>query len=277
MKADPIVRPPAVAGTFYPEERQPLLETIDTLLLPEAGDGALDAKVLVVPHAAYRYSAAVAATAFRTLRGRAIERVVMLGPAHRAPLQGLALPGADAFATPLGEVPVDQELARRVLALPQVDTVPGAHAFEHGLEVQLPFLQRLLPRFSILPLVVGASLAHEVAEVLDLVWGGPETLILVSSDLSHYLPYRLAQRVDRETCDILLTLDGVVSHDQACGATPLNGLLHAARRHGLTPQLLDLRNSADTAGELGCVVGFLAMAFVEPEEKTLSDMRLAHR
>ncbi|MFC4160636.1 AmmeMemoRadiSam system protein B [Chitinimonas lacunae] len=264
MPTDHTVRPPAVAGVFYPEDREVLLDTVDALLHPALTAPELSAKILVVPHATYQVCAPVAACAYRTLRGRSIERVVLLGPAHRAPLRGLALPGVTAFSTPLGEVALDAELAARALALSQVTTVPGAHTFEHSLEVQLPFLQRLLPQFTILPLAVGAALADEVADVLEQVWGGPETLIVVSSDLSHYLPYALAQRVDKQTCNTLLTLDGIISHDQACGATPLNGLVRAAQRHGLRPHLLDLRNSGDTAGEAGCVVGFAALAYTEP-------------
>jgi AmmeMemoRadiSam system protein B len=192
--------------------------------------------------------------------------VVLLGPVHRVPVRGLALPGALAFATPLGTVPIDREAADRLRALPQVTTSAAAHAPEHSLEVQLPFLQEVLDQFTLVPLAVGDVGAEQVAEVIDAAWGGPETVIVVSSDLSHYLPYERARRIDADSCDAILHLRGELDHDQACGGTPINGLVHVARRRGLIPHLLDLRNSGDTAGDRHRVVGYAAFAFTEPSD-----------
>lgn len=262
-------RPPAVAGSFYPGQGEALGREVGALLAAAATDEASGPvpKALVVPHAGYIYSGPIAAAAYARLapwRAR-LRRVVLLGPVHRVPVRGLALPGAAAFATPLGEVAIDQEAVAALAGLPQVVVSPAAHAHEHSLEVQLPFLQSVLADFRLVPLAVGDATPEEVAEVLERLWGGPETLILVSSDLSHYLPYREAQAVDRETVDRILTLDGPLIHHQACGGTPINGLLLAARRHGLRPRLLDLRNSGDTAGDRSRVVGYAAIAFHEDE------------
>jgi hypothetical protein len=187
--------------------------------------------------------------------------VVLLGPAHRVPVRGLALPDAQRFETPLGKVEVDLEAVALLRGLPQVIDSRQAHAAEHSLEVQLPFLQRVLGEFRLVPLAVGSATAEAVAEVLDRLWGGDETLIVVSSDLSHYLPYDSARQTDRATMDRLLALDGPLDHEQACGATPINGLLLAARRRGLRAELLDLRNSGDTAGDRRRVVGYAAIGF----------------
>jgi len=220
-------------------------------------------KALIVPHAGYLYSGAVAASAYARLgglRGR-IRRVVLLGPTHRVPVRGLALPEADRFATPLGEVPLDRDGIQAIAGLPQVIRSAAAHQMEHSLEVQLPFLQQVLGDFQLLPLAVGDATAAEVAGVLEQVWGGDETLIVISSDLSHFLPDALARKVDGATVDAILALDSHLSHEQACGATPVNGLLLAARKHGLHPVALDVRNSSDTAGDPGRVVGYAAFAF----------------
>jgi len=220
-------------------------------------------KAVIAPHAGYAYSGPIAAVAFQALAAAAdtIERVVLLGPAHFVPIRGLGLPDANRFATPLGEVPVDPEGAGASLRLPQVRVQPEAHVPEHSLEVELPFLQALLGDFSLVPLVVGEAGAEEVAEVLERLWGGPETVIVISSDLSHYLPYDEARRVDRATADEILALGGPLDPRQACGARPVSGLLLAARRRGLLPELLDLRNSGDTAGDRRRVVGYGAFAF----------------
>ncbi|HEY0783219.1 MAG TPA: AmmeMemoRadiSam system protein B [Thermoanaerobaculia bacterium] len=259
------IRPPAVAGLFYPASPSVLRSTVEELLRAvPTSPSARPPKALLAPHAGYRYSGPIAASAFAPLRDAAALRVVLLGPSHRVPFTGLALPGATAFATPLGEVAVDAELAAAVGALPQVLTLPEAHAEEHALEVELPFLQLLLPRFTLLPLVVGEAEPDTVANVLERVWGGPETLVVVSSDLSHYLHRDAARRMDRDTIERVLRLDGPLSPQQACGARPLSGLLVAARRHDLVADLLDLRNSADTAGDPQRVVGYAAVAFREP-------------
>jgi MEMO1 family protein len=236
-------------------------------------------KMLLVPHAGFRYSGAIAAQAYGQLKPwrERIRRVVLLGPTHRVAVRGLAAPSAQAFdrvavrglaapwarafETPLGRVAVDSAALAALAALPQVGTSDAAHAQEHSLEVQLPFLQRALGAFTLVPLAVGRASAEEVAEVLERLWGGDETLIVISSDLSHYLPYAQAQAKDRATVDRILRLDPALDHEQACGATPLAGALLAARAHGLGARLLDLRNSGDTAGDRARVVGYCAIAF----------------
>jgi hypothetical protein len=261
----PIVRRPAVAGLFYPGSGGELRSTVESLLREAAPDPGPVPKAVIAPHAGYAYSGPIAASAFQALAaaGAALRRIVILGPAHRVEVRGLALPGADAFGTPLGEIAVDTEAAEALSRLPQVSTFPEAHGPEHSLEVELPFLQVLFPRARVLPVVVGDAVEDEVAEVLDLVWGGPETAIVISSDLSHYLPYDVARRVDHETADEILALEGPLHSRQACGARPINGLLAAARHRGLMPRLLDLRSSGDTAGDRGRVVGYGAFAFTE--------------
>lgn len=260
------VRRPAVAGLFYPGEARVLAEMVDGFLaegraaLAAAGGRFRTPKALVAPHAGYVYSGAMAGRAYATLTDarHTISRVVLLGPVHRVPVRGLALPGADALATPLGEIEVDAAAAE---ALDHVVTRPDVHAAEHSLEVQLPFLQRALGEFTVVPLAVGSASAEEVAGVLDALWGGDETLIVVSTDLSHYHTYRAAQRWDAQTVAAVLDGGEELAHDQACGATPLNGLLAAAPRHGLEPVLLGACNSGDTAGDKGRVVGYASFAF----------------
>jgi len=257
------VRPAAVAGMFYPGDARELSRDVG-MMLAGAKTPELRPKALIAPHAGYIYSGAVAASAYALLKPISdnIRRVVLLGPTHRIAVRGLALPGADAFDTPLGRVGIDLDAARLIAGLPQVSLSPQAHAQEHSLEVHLPFLQSILPDFSLLPLAVGMASPEEVAEVLDALWGGEETLIVISSDLSHYLPYPVARKVDADTVDAILH-GHPVTHEQACGGTPVNGLLLAARRHHLTPHLLDLRNSGDTAGSRDRVVGYAAFAFTE--------------
>ena len=258
-------RPAAVAGLFYPSDRAQLKQLITTLLAGASVQTALPPpKALIAPHAGYVYSGPVAASAYASLAKVAdrIHRVVLLGPVHRVPVRGLALPGMESFATPLGTVPIDANAVARIRHLPQVATNARAHAQEHSLEVHLPFLQVLLKDFTLLPLAVGDASTEEVAEVLNLLWGGPETLIVISSDLSHYLPYAQARTRDADTSAAILTRTPI-QHNQACGGTPINGLLYAARQHGLQSHLLDLRNSGDTAGERDRVVGYGAYAFTE--------------
>ena len=261
------VRAAAVAGTFYPGDRSTLRSAVREHLeavSPRHREGRL-IKALIAPHAGYLYSGPIAGSAFRLLEAErdCIERVILLGPPHRFPVRGLALPGVDGFETPLGVVPVDDDLVGQIDDMPQVEVSRAAHAPEHSLEVELPFLQEALGEFSILPLLVGTEMPDEVAQVLDRVWGGPETRIVISSDLSHYLAYDLAQRIDRETTSKILALEASVSHRRACGADAVNGFLVAARRFGLEPELLDLRNSGDTAGDRSQVVGYAAVAFYE--------------
>jgi len=258
------IRSAAVAGLFYPGEANVLMHDVRAMLAA-AHPSELNPKVLIVPHAGYIYSGAIAASAYAVLKNTAhdIRRVILLGPTHRVAVRGLALPDADAFATPLGDVQVDLAAAQAIKHLPQVTFSAQAHAQEHSLEVQLPFLQSVLPDFKLLPLAVGMASAEEVAEVLEILWGGDETLIVISSDLSHYLPYSIAQRVDNETVQSILKLHQPIAHDRACGGTPISGLIVAAKKHHLTPHLLDLRNSGDTAGSRDQVVGYAAIAFTE--------------
>ena len=267
----PSVRPAAVAGAFYPASAV-ALEAVVIQMLAEAPRGACASpKAIIVPHAGYIYSGAIAASIYaplRKLRGT-IRHIVLLGPTHRVAVDGLALPASTAFATPLGIVPVDLQAIAAIRDLPQVSINEVAHAQEHSLEVQLPFLQTVLDGFSLLPLAVGKASPAQVAEVLDRLWGGEETLIVVSSDLSHYLSYAEAQQADTQTAQRILQLDPTIHHMQACGSSPVNGLLLAARQHGLQAQMLDLRNSGDTAGDKARVVGYGAFAFHEVDEAEL--------
>lgn len=260
------VRPAAVAGLFYPSS-PPALQRELAACLAQARPAPMDAptpKMLLVPHAGYVYSGPIAAQAYARLspaRDR-IRRVVLLGPTHRVAVRGLAAPAAAAFETPLGRVAIDRAARAALADLPQVVDSDAAHAREHALEVQLPFLQTVLaPGFTLLPLAVGQASAAEVDAVLQRLWGGDETLIVISSDLSHYLPYDAARRADRATVERILALDERLDPEQACGAAPLAGALRAAHRQGLAAELLDLRNSGDTAGDHSRVVGYAAVAF----------------
>jgi AmmeMemoRadiSam system protein B len=249
-------RRPAVAGLFYPADPDELAATVDELLARAAPpDDRAAPKAIVVPHAGYIYSGAIAASAYARVPST-ITRVVLLGPAHRVDLAGIARPSVDAFRTPLGEIPLD------TAPIPGVIVDDRAHFEEHSLEVQLPFLQRLLDAFTLLPLLVGRAEPHAVAAVLDAVWGGNETLIVVSTDLSHYETYEVANERDTATAAAVLAgRPDAISPLDACGAYPLRGLLTAAPHHDLVPELVDLRNSGDTAGSKDRVVGYGAFAF----------------
>lgn len=260
------VRPAAVAGRFYPGDAAELAGEVDAMLKTAAVAAGPRPKALIVPHAGYIYSGPIAASGYRQLLGDGPRprRVVLLGPAHTVALRGIALPAVDALATPLGTVRVDAELAKIAATLPQVVASRDAHAREHALEVQLPFLQRVLgDDFTLLPLVVGHVGAAAVAAVLDALWGDDDTLIVISTDLSHYLGYSDARTIDAETARQILALDDSFDPDQACGAFALRGFLQAARERGLTPKLLDLRNSGDTAGDRRRVVGYASFAFTQ--------------
>lgn len=263
------LRPPAVAGMFYPLDPWDLEREVRGYLesaRDQAGEGTI--KALIVPHAGYVYSGPIAASAYAALTplARNIQRVVLLGPTHRTAIRGLALAAAQAYATPLGTIPVDNSARGSLADLAQVAVSDTPHALEHSLEVQLPFLQLVLGKFSLVPLAVGSASPVEVAQVLERLWGGAETLIVISSDLSHYLPYGEARTRDQATCQRILEGQADIRHDQACGATPINGLLLAARKRHLFPRLLDLRNSGDTAGDKSRVVGYGAFAFEVPHE-----------
>jgi MEMO1 family protein len=262
-----LVRQPAAAGRFYPADPTELRDLIVALLGQAPPATGPPPKAIIVPHAGYIYSGPIAASAYAQLvpRRSVIRRIVLLGPAHFVPLEGLAAPSAHAFATPLGLVPVDTEALRRVELLPQVKVLDEAHAREHSLEVHLPFLQTVLGDFTLVPLAVGNASPDEIGQVLEALWGGPETLLVISSDLSHYYDSQTAQRLDRATAKAIETLKlEAVGEDQACGRMPIRGLLHAARRHGLRARTLDLRNSGDTAGPRDQVVGYGAFVFEEP-------------
>src|SRR5262245_36464318 len=258
------VRRAAVAGMFYPDDPGELADEVAAHLDRTAEEPQAPGfpKALIVPHAGYMYSGPVAASAYDLLRPARgiVKRVVVLGPCHRVPVRGLALPRAAAFATPLGRVPLDAEGIRAIRELPQVVESAATHAEEHALEVQLPFLQKVLGEFSLVPLVVGDADPAKVAEVVERLWGGEETLVVISSDLSHYHSYDSAREIDGGTVQAILDFDPGISHEQACGATPIVGLLLASRRKGLAPRLLDCRNSGDTAGDRRRVVGYASFA-----------------
>jgi AmmeMemoRadiSam system protein B len=262
------VRPTAVAGVFYPDAPAVLAHTIDALLADaraaRRGVPRGHIKALIVPHAGLVYSGAVAASAYALLSANttAVRRVVLLGPAHRVYLREIALPSADAFATPLGEVDVDRDAVSAIASMPTVARDRDAHAHEHALEVQLPFLQRILARFTVVPLVVGDVAPDAVAAVLDRLWGDDETLLVFSTDLSHHLPYERAHTIDASTVDAMCA-GRTLSSEQACGARVLNGVSALRKLRALEPHVLDLRNSGDTAGSRADVVGYLAVAFTE--------------
>ncbi len=256
------VRRPAVAGQFYPADPGELEFQVDRMMTAAYGYTPPEAavpKALIVPHAGYVYSGQIAASGYARLAPRRdlIRRVVLLGPSHRVPVRGLALPDVDAFQTPIANIPLDTEGMQALSALPFVNRSDEAHRREHSLEVHLPFLQEALDSFTLLPIVVGDASTEQVAAALELVWGGPETLIVVSSDMSHYLDYDSARRIDSETSASIEKLEaGFLEPRQACGARPVNGLLQVARRLDLRATCIDLRNSGDTAGTKDRVVGY---------------------
>jgi hypothetical protein len=253
------IRPPAVAGKFYPGDSELLRAEVREFVGNGQGGSVLP-KALIAPHAGYVYSGPIAGSAYASLgggRADGIRRVVMLGPAHFVAVRGIAVPLAEAFATPLGQVAVDGAAVADLLREALVVADDRPHRDEHSLEVHLPFLQTVLRDFTIVPLVVGQARAAQVEAVVDRLWGGPETLILISTDLSHYLPYAQAAMLDRRTADAIETLDpDAIGPDQACGRLAVQGALAAARRRGLRAVTLDLRNSGDTAGPRDQVVGY---------------------
>lgn len=261
------MRRPAVAGLFYPSGAPALRRAIaDCAALATHANSPVCPKALIAPHAGYRYSGPVAASAYGILDPwrKLIRRVVLLGPSHHVSLRGLATSSAEYFLTPLGPIAVDAGAVLALQELPFVRCRDDAHAPEHSIEVHLPFLQVSLDEFRIAPLVVGDATAAEVAEALDRVWGGDETLVVVSTDLSHYLPYERARTVDAATGEAILRLDvGAIDGSRACGFRALNGLLTVAARRGLMVTALDERNSADTAGDRSRVVGYGAYAVTE--------------
>lgn len=264
------IRPAAVAGSFYPADARVLRTQISELLAATLTPPTLPApKAIVVPHAGYMYSGAIAASAYACLPPlrQTVRRVVLLGPAHRMGFQGFALPAAQGFGSPLGQVSLSRPDWLRLQERDDVFVDDRPHAQEHSLEVQLPFLQSVLDHFELVPVLVGQASVDAVAALLETLWGGDETLIVLSSDLSHYHPYAFARDFDRRTVNQILHYGHALNHQQACGATPLNGLLLAAQRHDLQPHLLDLRNSGDTAGDRNSVVGYASIAFCPSSEE----------
>jgi AmmeMemoRadiSam system protein B len=261
------VRPPAVAGSFYPADAGRLRAAVEGYLAAaEGARAAATPKAVIAPHAGYVYSGPVAGHAFAALGdgGSAIRRAVVVGPAHFVPFRGIAATGAAAFRTPLGEVPLDRDAIEALRDLPQVKLADVPHGPEHALEVELPFLQAVLGAFTLVPLLVGEATAGEVEQVLERLWGGPETLIVISSDLSHYEPYGRAREHDVATAAAIERLDGAnLGPRDACGWLPVAGLLAAAARRAMQAARLDLRNSGDTAGPKDQVVGYGAWAFCE--------------
>lgn len=256
------VRPAAVAGQFYPGNPAELGGAINRFLAqaeashPEA---AAPPKALIVPHAGYVFSGACAARAYAALAPVAdkISRVVLMGPCHRVPIHGLATTSADAWETPLGQVEIDQRAIQGLSGLEQVAVNDAAHQWEHSLEVHLPFLQRLLPHFRLVPFAVGNANNNDVAEVLEALWGGEETLIVISTDLSHYLSYEDARSIDNRTAAAIEKLDWqAISQEQACGRVPMSGLLTCAKTHDLSIERVGFCNSGDTAGPRDRVVGY---------------------
>ena len=251
------IRPAAVAGAFYPGDPEDLEASVARML--EGASAPVDAvpKALIAPHAGYVYSGPIAATAYQLLarHRQGIRRVVLLGPAHRAYLEGLAFPSVDAFETPLGDVPLDRQAINQALALPGTVVSDEAHALEHCLEVQLPFLQRVLSDFQLVPILVGRCPAETVARVLESLWGD-QTLLIISSDLSHYHAYEEARQLDAQTSARILARDEGLHGEEACGAAAINGLMRLARDHDLAVSALDVRNSGDTAGDRHQVVGY---------------------
>ncbi|TCS60385.1 AmmeMemoRadiSam system protein B [Varunaivibrio sulfuroxidans] len=279
------LRQSAVAGTFYPADPAALSSMVETLLgvaraerssLPSPPDvtspditpNAAVPKAIIAPHAGYAYSGIVAARAYASLaaaRDR-IKRVVILGPAHHYPLKGLALSSAAAFVTPFGQIPCDAKSTEILSKLPQVQELDAAHSLEHSIEVQLPFLQKVLDKFTLVALAVGDATTDDISEVLAALWGGRETLIVISSDLSHHLPYTEAKNMDTQTQRIIEAMDpALIGRERACGRVAMRGLLGLARVRRMRIETVDLCNSGDTSGDKDAVVGYGAWHFYEED------------
>jgi MEMO1 family protein len=258
------IRPPAVAGMFYPADGATLRRSVRNCLDAAKPDPAVSPKAIIAPHAGYVYSGPIAASAFAYFLSQQpdIRRIILVGPSHRIPFNGIAISGSEAFKTPLGLIPLDQPAHEQIRRLPQVRISDQAHSAEHSLEVELPFLQEILQEFTLVPLVVGHATDEEVSEVLEALWGGPETRIVVSSDLSHYLDYDAANQLDRAAAEAIENLEPQkLEPEQACGCLPVRGLLLSARSRRLKVRTVDLRNSGDTAGSKDRVVGYGAFFF----------------
>ncbi len=260
MTKDKTTRPPAVAGMFYPDDPVELQDQINHYLYEEADPGTQVPKAIIVPHAGYIYSGSIAAAAYRSIMQyrHVIRKIILLGPAHRVPVRGLALPTVDQFETPLDEVKLDvKTISSLVNDYPQITYSDLAHAEEHSLEVQLPFLQSILASFRLIPFVVGDATETEVAEVIEHLWGGDECLIVISSDLSHFHNYHKAVKLDQQTAELIEAFKGnELPERSACGRIPIGGLLRVARQRKMSIERFDLRNSGDTAGDKQQVVGY---------------------
>jgi len=259
------IRRPCVAGHFYPGDEKELQSTVDNLITSAEELDLPAPKAIISPHAGYIYSGPIAATIYKTLipHKDSIKKVVLIGPAHRVAFKGIAVTNMDKFATPLGDIAIDSELVKQSLTLDNVNTNDHAYDMEHSLEVQLPFLQTVLHDFTLMPCVAGFAHPQDIAQLIELLWGGPETLIVISSDLSHYHDYTTAQKLDQSATEAIVSLEpDQISDDQACGRLPVKGLLIAAKKLGLNAKVLDLRNSGDTAGDKDRVVGYGAYHFV---------------
>ena len=258
------IRQPAVAGMFYPADKQLLIRDIHEYLDQVKIEQDSVPKALVVPHAGYMYSGPIAASAYKQLIPvkDKIKRVILFGPSHRVAFHGLAAPQVDFFNTPLGNIAIDHQTIEQVADLPQVILSDQAHLQEHSLEVQLPFLQEILSDFSLVPFVVGEADRFEVAEVIEKLWGDEDTLIVISTDLSHYHSYNEAKQMDQDTSDAIVNLKPEqIEYDDACGRNGLNGMITVAEEKQLVADILDLRNSGDTAGDKSRVVGYGAYVF----------------
>lgn len=256
------IRPAAVAGQFYELDKFLLQAQVNALLASAENHSAVDVEALIVPHAGYIYSGAIAAEAYRSLQPRAstIRRVVLFGPAHRVYLDGMAIPAVDSFHTPLGDIPLDREALELIKDMPGVIVSDDAHRQEHSLEVQLPFLQAVLGEFSLVPVVVGDCDADTVASLLDVLWGGEETIIVISSDLSHFHNYDEAKEIDALTCRNILEKRSDLLGEEACGARAINGLMRSVHSRSMSVNLIKACNSGDTAGDKNRVVGYGAFA-----------------
>lgn len=258
------IRQPCVAGYFYPSNTEELQGTVSALLQQANDPDPGSPKAIIAPHAGYIYSGPIAATIYKTLIAckHTIKQVVLLGPAHRVGFKGIAVTKATSFATPLGKIPINHAAIEQATKLESVNVYEHAYDGEHSLEVQLPFLQTVLDEFSLVPCVVGDAKPAEVATLIEKLWGGKETLIVISSDLSHYYDYQTAQKLDQAATAAIVSLEPQSLHNnQACGRLPVKGLLIAAKNKGLTAKVLDLRNSGDTAGDKNRVVGYGAYRF----------------
>jgi len=270
--SDPRVLPAAVAGQFYPAEADSLTNQVDSCL-NQAPVYRLDPKAIIAPHAGYVFSGPVAGTAYRQLAGRPVRRVVLVGPAHRVGFRGLAVPAAQLVETPIGQVPVDRAAIAQLSRLPGVTVSSEPFRPEHSLDVQIPFLQRALGSFSLVPILVGDADPLLVDDALDLVWGGDETRIVISSDLSHFLTQEDARRIDRTTSQAIeLMRADVLTGRHACGHIGVNALLQRGRRLDMRLTALDVRTSGDTRGNPERVVGYGAYAAEYNGAARLSDM-----